>query len=630
VSSVWTLALLLVAAILSLLPMSLRRLRLGCALTCLLVVMTVASGLALMMRGWLALPVVQMATVEVLVLGVVVWRRTARADAALVSLLEDANESLSELGGPASFAASSEHWNLVASALDQTLTLDRVIILEAVPGQHKVRELAALRCTIDDVVERRRDIRRPPYSTALSLRAPLRVDRGQWSFLEQCAEGEQQYLVPLVFGREVFGFLAVGIGSDEDREDERFISHLRSFAAQIEELLYIRHHRRSSGTEAGPLIARLAFHQESEVERAVLSTVQLMAARADRLRRLLARLSNPTIVYDLFGRVLEANPAMLERFAGEELDVSETTALDMLAALTRRDREYLRELLRHVLLEGGETSLRARLRSQRDRSFVLRLTSLPPAVGSGEEEANRRPLGVVGLVCELVDVTSARRLGEIERVAASNLDGIHKRLSSVEHSAAALLETDEVTAEQQDLVGRIREAAATALRHVEESRPSLDAVAALDPVECYPVNPWKALEKAVERVGEALDDEGFHVDLPQAGLPSLAFASARELPDVFSWVLAFLATGPWSPTPITVAREESADELRYRFQVAAPGSHVDELGTVLEGKPAAGLQRSHAELRRGRRWLRTWGGELDLAGEDGRGVTVTVRLRAFA
>jgi hypothetical protein len=564
----WSLPILLVVAALTLPVAWHRNLRTGVLLTLCAMVATVAAGAALLAIGPIAIPMVEMLAVELVILVAVVWRRTVQSDSALASLLSDTNQSLRELTGPASFTTAPQHWSLVVTALDQTLTLDRVIILEAVPGQHKVRELSALRCSIDDVVERRRDMRRPPYSTALFRRAPLRVDRGQRSFLSRCAEGEQQYLVPLLFGREVFGFLAVGFGSDDDTEDERFVSQLQGFADQIAELLYLRSRGVPTGATPQQLPRPLAFDPESEVQRAVMSTVQLMGRRITRLQRLLARVSTDTIVYDLFGRVLEANPAMLETLEHEGLVAHELTALDITEALTGEERDHLRELLRHVVLEGGETSLPAALQSQPERSLVLRLRPLagaaPGAVAGGRQSAR---FDVAGVVCELVDVSAQVRLAILE--------------------------------------GRLGE-----------------------PVLCLPVDGSSALEQAVEDHRQALAEHGHEIDLAKPRLSPLVFASPEHLAPLYGAVLETLAAASAPGTLSVEVVSETGDRLQYRF--AAEDGAVDpavfEAGESGDDGSAPGLPDG---LARARCWARAWGGDLEVGPLEPAGLVVTVELRCF-
>jgi len=73
---------------------------------------------------------------------------------------------------PPDFYKLDEHWGQVITFVDQTLNLNRVIFLEKVEGDHRVREVQALRCSLDDIDERRRDFERVPYSDAIAEGGP--------------------------------------------------------------------------------------------------------------------------------------------------------------------------------------------------------------------------------------------------------------------------------------------------------------------------------------------------------------------------------------------------------------------------------------------------------------------------
>jgi len=622
VEGLWSLPLLLAVAALTL-PLAWRRnLRTGSLLTLALMAVTVVVGAALLATGPVEIPVVEMLAVELLVLASVVWRRTVRWGSTLVSLLSDTNQSLRELTGPASFTTAPQHWSLVVTALDQTLTLDRVIILEAVPGQHKVRELSALRCSIDDVVERRRDMRRPPYSTALFRRAPLRVDGGDRSFLSRCAEGEQQYLVPLVFGHEVFGFLAVGIGSEDESEDERFVSQLQGFAEQIAELLYLR----SRGAPAGAAPQPLAIDPESEVQRAVLSTVQLMGRRITRLERLLARASSPTIVYDLFGRVLEVNPAMLEVLEREEMSANELTALDMTEAFTRKERDHLRELLRHVVLEGGETSLPAHLGSAPERSLVLRLRPLA-AGGQGAARRGAR-FDVAGVVCELRDVTATVRLGDMERQVGASARELRASLSEASAEVDRLHDQGLSPADRSHAIDALAEHCRRSLERLEECELELAGAARPEPVLCLPVDGSSAVEEAVEARRQAFAERGLEVGLERPRMSPLVFASPTELPLLFGEVLDAVASTAGSGTLSVGVAEEVGERLEYRFLGPVASLEPSRLEAQLAGAEAP-VAAWVETLVRARRWARGWGGDLEVSVAGGGRVAVTVALRCL-
>ena len=133
---------------------------------------------------------------------------------------------------PPDFYELDEHWAQVISFIDQTLNLNRVIFLEKVKGDHRVREVQALRCSLQDIDERRRDYERVPYSDAIAEGGPVRLERRL--FFKGPGDGSaEQYLVPLVFGGEVQGFWAFDVDPAVVRSSLRFLGKRERYVGQI-------------------------------------------------------------------------------------------------------------------------------------------------------------------------------------------------------------------------------------------------------------------------------------------------------------------------------------------------------------------------------------------------------------
>jgi len=111
---------------------------------------------------------------------------------------------------PPDFYKLDEHWGQVITFVDQTLNLNRVIFLEKVEGDHRVREVQALRCSLDDIDERRRDFERVPYSDAIAEGGPIKLT-SRLFFKGPAGVSFEEYLVPLLFGGGVQGFWAFDV-----------------------------------------------------------------------------------------------------------------------------------------------------------------------------------------------------------------------------------------------------------------------------------------------------------------------------------------------------------------------------------------------------------------------------------
>ncbi|MEA2093329.1 MAG: CHASE2 domain-containing protein, partial [Pseudomonadota bacterium] len=130
-------------------------------------------------------------------------------ESALRRLIADSSGKLHASAVPDNFYNTPEHWTQVITLVDQVLHLRRLIFLEKVKGDHRVREVKALNCSIDVIDERRRDYERTPYSTAIAEGGPILLEKSYLKPLDD--EEEDQYLVPLIFAGDVLGFWAFGV-----------------------------------------------------------------------------------------------------------------------------------------------------------------------------------------------------------------------------------------------------------------------------------------------------------------------------------------------------------------------------------------------------------------------------------
>ena len=74
----------------------------------------------------------------------------------------------------------------------------------------------------------------------MDLKAPLRLDEGDYTFLQDPRNDEAQYLVPMVFDGQVYGFLALGVSLHYLRLCQDFGVRLQALADEIAVMLYRR------------------------------------------------------------------------------------------------------------------------------------------------------------------------------------------------------------------------------------------------------------------------------------------------------------------------------------------------------------------------------------------------------
>lgn len=568
------------------------------------------------------LPVVELMLAQGLLFLLALRGKALLTSLAIDSLLQHLSARLRERLWPTSFYVSPEHWSQVINMVNQTLDLNRVIFLERVEADHRVREIKALNCSLEDIDEKRRDYERTPYSTAIEAQRPIRVK----GYLKRLETDEEQYLAPLAFAGEILGFWAFGVEPDKAAAIPLFDSVVRDFGDQISELLYHRQ-RVLKEQSAGSLLLRLMrLQRELELYRALSRTMALVERRLGRVESLLDDLSTAAIMYDLFGRVLEANTRMLDLLRVEGLAPYTMTALDLVAALTGHGPAQCRRFLRQVIIEKAPVSLPVALAG--GRSFALSLRALQARDRQGDPD-EAAPFQLTGILCELVDTTSLSRLYDVKTHLMQRL-GVQLRsdLAALELSASRLATRELPEQEGREAASSVHERVVAALATIDECRQYLDRDSDSAGAERFPVDPCTPLERALEGLQPSARARGLTIERVQPKVLSPVFASPTRLQDVFGSVLGHLAEDALGGTPMRIQVQEDTSWVTFSFGNRGFGMPNERFQAWLFSDEDGGSDAAR-KLRTAIRWVRDWGGAVEAESEVGSGTRIRLRFQRF-
>ncbi|BCR06874.1 hypothetical protein DESUT3_39430 [Desulfuromonas versatilis] len=569
-------------------------------------------------------PLAEAATIQGLMFLLLFTRKSELETAALRDALYGTSLTLQQRVFPSNILQSQDYWSQVAVMVNQILDLNRLIFLERVAGNHRVREVRAIHCSLEDIREQRRDFQRHPYSSAIDKGSPLLLPR---DFLAPGSVAEEQYLVALTFAGEVQGFWAFGVEPAKKSALPLFDEAVQAFGEQIGELLYHRQQWLERSKAEKSLFSR--YLRLEGGDRAYLELkkgITLLERRLNRLEDLFRGLETATILYDLFGRVLQVNREMTELMEAAGLAPFEMTALDFTVAVTGQDPASTRRVLERIILESGEATLPAELPGHPQRRFLLKIRPLKIQESPGGEE--NFPFSLQGILSELVDVTD---LANIWQVKKGLIKGVHDRLGEqllgVEE-ALGRLEKSTDQAEREGSLQALRLSVTEAGSSLLQVQQVLQTSEDVEIVRHSPVDVRRALQEAAKRLGETAERRniGFSFDLPDPLLP--IFVPAEEFAEVLNGILGFL---------IGDAVENS--ELRIRFAVEGHYQRLSLVNTGF-GLPAERFRaclfgdetlsgKEFQRLRRAVRLVRLWGGQVEGSSEVGVGTRVDLRLQGF-
>lgn len=592
---------------------------------------TIALVAILPPLAWLTLrflnvwpPVLELTLVAFLTL-LLVYRGKARADdRRLRELFSETSRKLENRLLPKGFAESPEHWIYVVGMVDQTLQLDRAIFLERVPGDHRVREIQALRCSIEDIDEMRRDYTRSPYTDAIERGGTIEIDqRGRRPYLKLLASGDRQFLAPLSFGGEVLGFWAFSLAAERIGDAVQFRSVADGLADQIGHLLYHRELWNERHNAENRPWRRYLSDDTATLYGKLSRAIVALEERVSSFEQVFAESSTASIVFDLFGRVVLVNERMSDLLTRAGLAPFEMTAADLMERLAGRPPDSIRQTIQATLTDFTPAILQASLPGRNPGRFILYARALQ----SGMETAPARaPMRGSGLLLELIDVAELHRLYGIKSELVRHLNHQLDNDLATMLGAMRLVRTNPATkGEMLEVIDtQGREAAATLARVQELLAQEID----IDYGGSYPTDPRPAIEAAVHAAREAGAEREIGVDLVMQTTPFLVHANPRELGNTLGDLLAFLLADAVEGSRIRFELRASATHAELRLANAGFGLPQERLDSILAGE----LYSSGAlfeELRLALHRVEKWGGSAAVRTGLGEGYEIILNLRTF-
>lgn len=296
---------------------------------------------------------------------------------------------------PQSFIDQASPWDPIIQLISQQLDLEKSIFLARKEDDHRVVEIRAMNCNLDDIQEMRRDYQRTPYSNALKSLGIVQITR---PFFKHVSTNEIEFMVPLVYAGDVRGFWALSVIPNTQFNQQAFEKNVNRFAAQVAELLFHYHIFKATERKNKTLINQLLnLRLHEPTSQRVKRSIDEMEQKMTTLEMVFSHTRSANILFNLFGQVIQTNAA-LEQFAKQhQIAVFEMTALDLLCRCCKLDTEVAKGKLRYVTLNKAEISLPAKLNN---RNYTLSIKALNT---DSSQTASGEPFQVSGILFEFID-----------------------------------------------------------------------------------------------------------------------------------------------------------------------------------------------------------------------------------
>ncbi|MES2354530.1 MAG: CHASE2 domain-containing protein [Pseudomonadota bacterium] len=544
-------------------------------------------------------------------------------DLHLRRLLSETSGKLQKRILPVGFLESGEHWSHVINLVDQMLQLNRTIFLERVPQDHRVQEVQALRCSIDDIAELRRDYRRFPYTTAIEQRRAIEVSTEERTYLKIVDPQERQFLTPLIFGGEVLGFWAFSLNSERVGDIHRFRSIVDDLAEQIGFLLYQRKLWQERRLPENGGWRRYLADDTLTLYRKLSQAIVALERRVSGYEQMFSGLTTASVVYDLFGRVMLINERMTSLLVGAGLTPSEMTAVDLIAALTGREMDTVRHNIQELLVDSKASMYSAKLPGEHEQSFILYVRPLEQRADEGHEAT---PFRTHGLLLELIDTAQIKRLfgskAELVRYLSLRLNN---NLAAILGAAQLFQGKEAVETELRSIIESETTHACATLDHVQKL---LAQEPIIDPNGCYPLDPRNTVDHAIGQCRTVAAERQIDFVTQMPATPFLVHANPRELDNAFVAVLTLLTNDAVEGSRIGVYVKMLGETAEFRFANVGFGIPDERLEAIFARSSETG-DAIFQSLRVAVRHVEGMSGTVQVKTGLGEGYVVCISLKAF-
>jgi CHASE2 domain-containing sensor protein len=594
------------------------------------VVLTISYGLMcwlVLQEFFLWIPIVELVLAQWLAFALA-WRyRFAQEIHMLDTTLLTISANLQDKAFPVSFYHAEDPWTQLIVMINQTLNLSRIIFLERVLDDHRLKEIKAFNCSINDVEERRRDYERTPYSTVIQENKPLLQER---PYLKALPGDDKQYLAPLVFADEVLGFWAFTVESIAMESPAKFLALTQAYTTQISEILYYRKElQKRQIQEKNALWSLFKFNLVAKPYLILNQSVALLDKRSAQLQQVFNSLNTGGVLYDLFGRVLLVNHYMEDLAQFANLKLYNMTALDLITAVSGCNITDARRILQKTIFDLEMVSIPVS-NFKVGRDYVLHIQPLKLQDYQKQLGDSAPVFQIVGILCELEDVTELKAIyrmkGQIfERFSYQVRNDLATMLFALSIFEDANTSAEEKTFALGGVQSKIEETL-TNLNSINEQM-NIEIESLTSGSGGYPINGQEAIKKAVTSLTEYAALRTISLDLKIPGLLGLVFASSAELYLIFHTVLTEMIDDCFEGAKVLIEIEENDGWVHYCFRNNGIGIAKYKAQQINEDRvlmPVEGLTMEEIN-----RYITNWEGRIEFSNQVGKGSIVTLSLKCF-
>ncbi len=521
-------------------------------------------------------------------------------------------------------------WDLITDAVYQMFYPKRMALMELKPHATHLHVVRTIHCTPESISEQRRDIQRQPYRDALDCSKPLRI-ASRCFFSTQVDRRETEFMVPLVFAAQPLGFMVLGMDTEALEDWQDFEGFLDQFAQEMSVLVANDRAARKEHDARARWIGRLRETPEEQTLTVVQHHHVEQQGEFNRLSIAFEIAESALAMCDVFGQVLRCNSQLLNLLQDVEITPTDTSCVEMVAALTGRSQHDCRRMFRMAIIHRRAEQIFIPAGRLRDYPCILMLKPLTirTADEGGEIESRRVMVEIVeGRIFErmhqwqsrLRDRTCRRALTTVQRLESNVAGAAPHRLESgsADHDA----EMGRTLGELKALLEACRRMADVRWDEDPENVAPIDLSTMMRHVVTRFTGPSN--RRALEWAWDEPDDQATVVANP--------LLLERILTELWETMLRHSSPG----SPVRLAGYQA--DRKYVLEIESEGeaNPVEGLRKSLQGRDAGRPDVDLADAwmadvdrslwKQIHHWVETWGGSLTIRSRDDMGLAVELVL----
>ena len=526
---------------------------------------------------------------------------------------------------PQNFYASEEHWTQIANMVSQTLSLNRTIFLDRVKDDHRLKEIKALNCSLDDINEMRRDYLREPYTTAIDKGGILRIDR---EYFKDSNEAERQYLVPLKFAGEILGFWALTLKETNQLDEKKILHAIDQFSTQISEMLFHRKQwiiHQQYQQQSWVKLLNLKFDESAYTS--VNHAINFMGQRLSVMESVMDGMGTSAVLYDLFGRVIQVNKAMSAALSEIDLAPYSITAADLISQLSSCSLIEARNYLRYVIIDKGTINLPVNHKNI-ETGYMLTVHGLNSKEDIVMADGDVRPFEIIGILCELVDMTRISEVAYQKEKVIEHLAGWLKNDLSSITIACDLAKDERVGAEKKaKVIDMVKDKVTSLGKSFERVNDIINSDIFSHISAHYPVDCQKPLLASINDSQKNQHKSVNYITQFPFYIP-LVLAAPNELKQIFDTILKILCEDVMDKGSVTVRIINKNENLEFDFSNEGYGIPDEHLQAYMHNEETLESDEFKA-LRTIKNQIEDWNGVFNAYSAVGQGMRFTFHLQSF-